>query len=129
MYDVFGPDWLRDQVTADFCDTELGSGLCAGFLELIADMDVSLDNLSRVKSYLTHVPSGAGYRNLVHYGQIIHTDRFQRFDYGPDVNLQRYNSTVPPLFPLDQIKNFPIALFGGTSDELGSVVDVDWTNE
>lgn len=50
-------------------------------------MDVSIDNLSRVKSFLTHLPSGAGYGNLVHYGQIIHSDRFQRYDYGAELNL------------------------------------------
>lgn len=61
--------------------------VCAGFLELFADMDASVDNLDRMQTYLTHMPSGASYRNLVHYAQSINSDTFQRYDWGSEVNM------------------------------------------
>jgi hypothetical protein len=36
---------------------------------------------------------------------------------------------VPPVYPLEKIKNIPIALFAGLGDELASPTDVDWLNE
>jgi len=38
-------------------------------------------------SILTHMPSGAGYRNLVHYAQLINGNDFFRYDYGEAKNL------------------------------------------
>ena len=128
MYNLFAPNWITQEATIALCTgSQLGSDLCEGFMELTADLDVSVDNISRIKTYLTHFPSGAGYKNAIHYGQIIHSNRFQRYDYGQARNLQVYNSTQPPIYPLDEFKNVPIALFGGTLDELGSPTDVDWT--
>eukprot|EP00347_Sterkiella_histriomuscorum_P016715 403352128 len=127
MYDMFAPSWLSDDVTIALCETELGSKICNGFFELFTDLDTSVDNLSRVKSFLTHLPSGAGYRNFIHYAQIIRSNRFQRFDWGAAKNQQVYNSTIPPLYPLENLKTIPIALLGGTLDEMGSPTDVKWT--
>jgi hypothetical protein len=33
------------------------------------------------------------------------------------------------MYPLRNIKNFPIALFGGSSDLLATKKDVDWLSE
>jgi len=72
-------------LTAEFCSLELE--VCEYFLELFADLSTDSDNMDRIKSYLTHMPSGAGYRNLVHYGQLVETTEFLRYDYGYVQNL------------------------------------------
>lgn len=41
--------------------------------------------------------------------------RFQMFDYGPQINLKRYNSTVPPEYEVKRI-SVPVHLFVGTED-------------
>jgi len=38
--------------------------------------------LGRKKSFLSKVPSGTGWKNIVHYGQIMNAKKFQRFDFG-----------------------------------------------
>lgn len=65
MYDMFPPNWLEEDASLALC-TELPE-VCEAFLELFADLDVNVDNLNRIKTYLSHFPSGAGYRNFVHY--------------------------------------------------------------
>ena len=89
LYDLFTLNWWEDELAMAFC--HMLPGVCEGMLELIADLDASVDNLDRVNTYLTHIPSGACYKNLVHYAQSINTGRFARYDYGARVNRQKYS--------------------------------------
>jgi len=47
-------------------------------------------------------------------------DCFSRYDYGPIMNLQHYNSTEPPMYDLRSIQ-VPIALIYGKNDVLTDV--------
>jgi hypothetical protein len=42
--------------------------------------------------------------------------RFQKYDYNTEKNQQLYEDTVPPVYEMQNIKNFPIAIIGGKSD-------------
>jgi len=88
-YDFFPPNWAQDVITEMFCDLLLG--ICEDFLALFADLDPSVDNMDRINTYLTHVPSGAGYKSFVHYAQFINSKQFQRYDYGSQMNMKLYN--------------------------------------
>jgi len=50
----------------NFC--KLVTFVCSDILGIATDLDPSVDNLDRVKTYLSAVPSGAGYKTFVHYG-------------------------------------------------------------
>ena len=76
--------------------------------------------------YLGHFPSGTSLRSLNHYGQILNTKKFQRFDYGSSGNTQHYNQKTAPLINLQNIKKVPIGMFVGTSDQLATVEDNRW---
>jgi hypothetical protein len=65
MYNLFTLDWTTQLEVAEFCS--IYGSVCGGFLELFADLDPSVDNYNRTMSILTHMPSGAGFRNLIHY--------------------------------------------------------------
>jgi hypothetical protein len=65
MYDFFPPDFLDNEVTAAFCN--LFKPICEAALELFADLDPDVDNFDRMKTYMTHIPAGAGYKCLMHY--------------------------------------------------------------
>ena len=127
MYDMFTPSWLESEVGIAFCTSSFGQSICESFFTLFTDLDVSVDDFSRAKTFLTHLPSGAGWRNFVHYAQIITSNRFQRYDYGEAANIEKYNTGVPPLYPMENFKNIPIALLGGLLDEMGTPTDVQWT--
>jgi pimeloyl-ACP methyl ester carboxylesterase len=127
MWNMFGPNYLVDNLVADFCDHALD--FCVACLKAISDGDPSVDNLDRVKTYFTHIPSGSGYKNQLHFAQIINSAKFARYDHGAAENLKRYGSTTPPDYNLRGINGVPIALFGGSTDLLVSKTDVDWLND
>lgn len=74
---------------------------------------------------MTHSPAGAGWRNLIHYAQIIKSQSFQRFDYGEAENLKKYNQTTPPQYDLSKIA-VPFAIGHGDLDTLADLKSVDW---
>lgn len=87
-YDMFPPSFLDNELTAAFC--VLLEPVCAAMLELFADLDTEVDNLDRMGTYLTHIPAGACYMDFTHYGQILNAKKFQRYDWGMDLNKALY---------------------------------------
>jgi hypothetical protein len=85
MYNMFGPDYAINNEVADFCDKNLE--FCISMLKVLTDGDPSVDNFDRVKTYLTHIPSGSGYKNQFHFAQIINSAKFARYDHGAVENL------------------------------------------
>ena len=72
---------------------------------------------------MSYIPSGSGYRNFLHYAQLINYqfETFARYDYGSDVaNYNVYNYPNPPSYDLSQL-GFPIAIFAGTLDQMVSL--------
>ena len=92
------------------------------------DWSQIIDNGNRYADKLAHQPAGAGWKNLVHYGQIIEAGRFQRYDYGADENMKRYGSETPPEYDLSKIK-VKTALFTGDVDTLADPEDVEWLED
>lgn len=87
-----------------------------------------IDNGARHAEKLAHYPEGTGWKNLVHYAQIINSGRFQRFDYGVKENLKRYGSKTPPEYDLSKIK-VKTALYSGDVDKLADPQDVQWLED
>lgn len=53
---------------------------------------------------LGHVPSGCSGKQLSHYGQLVKSKRFQKFDYGSTENVKRYNDDIPPEYNLNNVR-------------------------
>lgn len=73
------------------------AGLChvfPTFCQLIDDgispFDTNIDNLDREAVKFAKTPAGSGWRNLIHYAQIIKSKKFQRYDFGSSQNVQKY---------------------------------------
>lgn len=47
-------------------------------------------------------------------------DKFQQFDYGPDVNLEVYRSTSPPEYDLKKVSCGTIYFISSDSDEIAA---------
>ena len=78
--------------------------------------------------YMSNLPSGAGYRNFLHYAQLIQLEKegFKRYDYDNQfTNYLKYNSLTPPDYDLKRL-DFPIAIFAGKYDLLADEKDVKW---
>ena len=76
---------------------------------------------------MSNLPSGAGYKNYVHYGQGMNTgsETFRRYNFGYWGNYETYGQFTAPDYDINAIK-FPIAMFGGQNDVLASPKDVAW---
>ena len=70
-----------------------------------------------------------GVKDVEHYGQVVKSQQFQYYDYGAEHNQAIYNQDTPPLIPLSNIKDLPIGLFVGKTDELATVIDNQWLKE
>jgi hypothetical protein len=47
-------------------------------------------------------------------------------DFGSSQNMKLYNQATPPTIELQNIKQMPIAMFVGTSDQLATIDDNRW---
>lgn len=68
--------------------------------------------LSLLKS---HIPSSGSLKQLIHYGQLIKSDRFCQFDYGATTNKQIYGHWQPPDYNL-KASSAPVAIFYSDGD-------------
>ncbi|XP_076277274.1 lipase 3 isoform X1 [Lasioglossum baleicum] len=99
---------------------------CTNFLFFIADFgqsNLSADNLTVI---LGHIPAGASWKQVVHFGQgYIGKDYFRQYDYdSEEKNYRLYDSSVPPEYNLSKAIA-PIALFSSDGDSLATPKDVD----
>lgn len=64
-----------------------------------------------------HRPNAISTRTVLHYGQLIRSGNFQKYDYGKKENLKLYNQSTPPLYDLNKV-NVPLALIYADNDWL-----------
>ena len=93
---------------------------CTRPLELVADLDTSVDNLDRLPVAAGHFPAGTSVNTLFHWKQQVQSGgSFQKYDYGKD-NQKIYGQSTPPKYnPALITEN--VALFVGTSDQLADL--------
>ena len=97
--------------------------ICDDVIELIVGPAQNI-NASRIDVYVAQTPAGTSVKNMVHWGQGIRSEVFQKYDEGSaTANMKRYNSTTPPPYDLG---NFyvPTVLYTGGQDYLADPKDV-----
>jgi hypothetical protein len=128
MYNILPYDFVDTGVASVACNLFDGK-FCDFAMSLFADEDPTIDYTERYDTYMSNLPSGAGYRNFLHYAQLIQqpTECFKRWDYESDEkNLEVYGQTSPPDYDLSLL-DFPLAMLGGEKDLLADPKDVEWT--
>ena len=129
LYNILPYNFLNTGVASAFCNLFDGH-LCDFVMSIFADADPAIDNTDRYDVYMSNLPGGAGYKNIVHYGQLIAHDVecFLRYDHGEKENQARYGQKTPPSYDMSLI-DFPIAILSGSGDKLADPQDVKWTSE
>ncbi|CDW61280.1 gastric triacylglycerol lipase [Trichuris trichiura] len=97
--------------------------LCENIILLIGGYDSENMNSTRLPVYLGHNPAGTSTLNIAHFGQLIITDRMQKYDYGFRGNLKHYKQWFPPEYQ-PQRNRVPTALYWGAKDILSDEADV-----
>lgn len=98
--------------------------ICANIFFLSVGFDENELDDSRITAYLSHMPSGTSVKNVAHYGQMVLSGRFAKFDHGIIGNQIEYGQTVAPDYDLRRIRSKSIALFHAENDWLASPKDV-----
>ena len=90
--------------------------VCGALLRANAGMHESQVNVSRIAVYTSSIPAGSSFANFLHYTQTLYSDRFSKYDYGTEKNLQLYGSTRAPDYDLSKISG-KVAVFYSEGEE------------
>ncbi|XP_061723503.1 lipase 3-like [Cydia pomonella] len=71
-----------------------------------------------------HLFSGVSTKSLAHLGQLIASQKFQRYDEGTAGNIERYGTPRPPEYNLSKVTS-PVLLMTGQNDFLSPLDDVN----
>ncbi|CAL8134276.1 unnamed protein product [Orchesella dallaii] len=111
----------------DVCDlTAAKCGVCDNLVFLLFGYNAKQMNNTELPNILAKLPNNIAIKWLSHYGQFITTCKFQHYDYGPALNIKKYNSAQPPEYNLQNI-TAPTYFFYGEQDNLSEPNDVKIT--
>ncbi|KAL9707086.1 hypothetical protein quinque_010604 [Culex quinquefasciatus] len=79
---------------------------------------------SLVPEIMQYTPAGASIFQVINFMQIFKAKRFQQYDFGAVKNLQRYNCSIPPEYPLDRV-TAPVHIYHSSFDNLNQPGDVE----
>jgi len=99
---------------------------CKTVMNVITGRDRRYLNETRIPVYVAHTPAGTSTKNMMQYFQFVNSEFFRMFDYGEKINIEKYNSTVPPEYDLTKVR-LPTVMVSGSYDTLSSPQDVKWT--
>jgi len=89
------------------------------------DANPDLDNYERYDVLVGHDPAGTSVHNMAHWKQMVDSGQFKAYDWGTSaLNMKHYNQTTPPVWNLSNIR-VKMRFFGGTSDELADITDLN----
>ena len=97
---------------------------CDNLLFLLSGYDISNLNKTRVPVYFTHTPAGTSVQNILHYGQMIISRRFQAYDFGSEKNFAKYGQLTPREYKVNLTT--PVYAYSGGQDWLADPSDVKW---
>lgn len=70
-----------------------------------------------------HTPAGCATNQFIHFGQVINSGHFRKYDFGPEENLLRYKQSIPPDYNLKRVTT-PVALYYSQNDWMTTVPDI-----
>lgn len=83
--DFMSQNWLYREVASRFC--LVFASYCSEFIGGVTGDDSSYDDESIYPVLVGHAPCGTSMKNVAHYEQNLISERFQKYDYGPEINL------------------------------------------
>lgn len=61
---------------------------------------------------INNSPNTISTKQLVHFGQLIKSGRFQKYDYRTSANLRIYGQSEPPMYNLSKIEGNLFVYYG-----------------
>lgn len=106
-----------------FC--RLASAICNKLQASLNSGEASTYNSQTASTTAASRPqSNCSVKQALHYGQLVESNKFQKFDFGSSwSNKSAYGQKSPPNIPLNEVEAVPIAMFVGKYDTLGDPTD------
>ncbi|XP_063921728.1 gastric triacylglycerol lipase-like isoform X2 [Zophobas morio] len=124
-----GPQLKNLQRLSHLCGSYPFIKVCVLTNALLSGINTMEASASAFPIGIRHFPIGLSMKTIFHYAQIMDTRRrFQFFDYGPELNWRLYNSSLPPEYPIGNVR-IPMHLFYGNRDTLSAEKDVHYLYE
>lgn len=106
------------------CSNEMiNDVLCSNFLFALYGYNKKEMNNTLITTYVGHIPAGSSLDQIVHYGQLVNSHRFCKYDHGYLENWKRYGTIIPPNYNLGIIKT-PIYMYYSFGDWYSDYRDV-----
>ncbi|KAI8433087.1 hypothetical protein MSG28_013945 [Choristoneura fumiferana] len=127
VWEVLGKGFTIQGTLATLCQIDLLASIVCGASTAATDAPhpESLPPEAEKRIYQNFY-TGTSVKSFSHYGQLIHSKEFVKFDYGLVENLKRYGSATPPSYNF-KASDVPVVVFQGLNDGIMNVVDTDWT--
>lgn len=105
------------------------SFICKYILSLTTEKQPNSIDFENMPYFLSYNPSGASIKSFKHFIQLMYTKkpRFQKYDYGTELNLKNYGTELPPIYDISKIKT-KIAMFYGEGDNLCTLENISFIN-
>lgn len=100
-------------------------------LEEISDEECLVNCPGRLKVFMSHYPSGSSLRSILHFRQMLETQKFQSYDFGSVLNSVKYEKNKGEVitYNIDNIRGIPIILCAGGKDKLVALSDIRWLRD
>jgi len=99
--------------------------MCKNMLLMISGPNTKQIEEQRIPVINAHSPAGTSVQNVIHFGQLMNSGKFQAYDYGSTKeNQARYGSKEPPVYDVSNLE-VPVAFYSSESDWLSTPLDVD----
>eukprot|EP00343_Euplotes_focardii_P008080 CAMPEP_0205821798 /NCGR_PEP_ID=MMETSP0206-20130828/9668_1 /ASSEMBLY_ACC=CAM_ASM_000279 /TAXON_ID=36767 /ORGANISM="Euplotes focardii, Strain TN1" /LENGTH=247 /DNA_ID=CAMNT_0053117541 /DNA_START=482 /DNA_END=1225 /DNA_ORIENTATION=+ len=124
IHEVFPENFISQSFFTAMC--EQFPTVCEYIVEDVMGVEIDYINIDRIDEMLSHYPAGTSLENMEHFVQIYKSKRFQKFDYGLELNRKIYNRDTPPEFDLSNVSNFKIIQMVGEEDHISTPKDNHW---
>lgn len=124
MFEIMAHETHLKTNVKDICLASL-QAVCLPMIEDVVGKGVNSLSRAILQRVIGHFPSGASLKQFAHVAQLARSKRFAKYDYGMMVNLQRYQSVIPPSYNLRRC-HVPLVLHYGSIDGIVAVRDVEY---
>ncbi|XP_025831371.1 uncharacterized protein LOC108737783 [Agrilus planipennis] len=106
------------QFVAYHCeDTPFAAFLCRELMYILNGFDGHEIPTNVLPQFYGHQGASVSVKDGIHFGQLFRTDKFQKYDYGPEGNLEMYGVRNIPSYNLSKVK-VPTYIYCGKNDKL-----------
>ena len=120
IHEVLGADWKK--ISIPLCNVV--PEFCTALTDIVVnhgELDIP-DKAARVFHYY---PNGVSLKNIMHFGQMYHEDRFQIYADNYSVTMGAPKDKRTLLIPLQKI-DVPVAMLVGKQDDMTGLEDPRW---